>query len=450
MHIHILGICGTLMGSIALLAKQAGHQVSGSDQNVYPPMSTQLEQSGIELDSPYSSDSIPPDVDLVIVGNAGLPRGNPAVEALLNQRLPYVSGAEWLGRHLLNDRWVIAVSGTHGKTTTTSMIAWIIDYAGLEPGYLIGGIPANLESSARIGSNPFFVIEADEYDTSYFDHQSKFLHYRPQTLVINNLEYDHADIFDDLSQIQEQFHLLIRKIPGNGQIIHPSDDPNVLQVLEKGCWSPQLTFGLSGAELTASDISPDGSEFDVRLGGSRVGHIKWAHSGIHNISNALAALAAARHAGVKLDTGCDALSDFTGVKRRMENIYQDDSLTIYDDFAHHPTAIKSTLEGLRVRIGSDTLLAIIDPASHTMRLGTHADVLGDAITAADQVFWHQAGDLKWDITEYLNDTNLDVLSDLDGLISHTRKYIDTHRPLHVVIMSNGGFGGFHQKLIEAL
>ena len=450
MHIHILGICGTLMGSIALLAKQAGHRVSGSDQNVYPPMSTQMAQAGIELDSPYSSNSIPTNVDLVIIGNAGLPRGNPAVEAVLNQRLPYVSGAEWLGRYLLNDRWVIAVSGTHGKTTTTSMIAWILHYAGLEPGYLIGGIPVNLDGSARLGSDPFFIIEADEYDTSYFDHQSKFLHYRPQTLVINNLEYDHADIFDDLAQIQEQFHLLVRKVPDNGQIVHPNEDPNVLKVIERGCWSPTATFGLSDAELTATEIAPDGSKFNVHITGKSVGHIKWSQTGMHNVSNALAAITAARHAGVSPDTACQALCQFIGVKRRMEQIYKDASLTIYDDFAHHPTAIKSTLTGLRARIGEETILAVIDPASHTMRLGTHAGVLSEAIVAADQTFWHHPADLSWDIDEHLNKPNVEIIGDIENLIKRTREYIEPHRPLHVVIMSNGGFGGFHQKLIQAL
>ena len=347
MHIHILGICGTLMGSIAMLAREAGHAVSGTDQNVYPPMSTQLENTGIALGSPYSADSIPGSTELVIIGNAGLPRGNPAVEAVLDQRIPYISGAEWLGRYLLPGRWVIAVSGTHGKSTTTSMIAWILHHAGMNPGYLIGGIPANFGRSATLGQDPFFVIEADEYDTSYFDHQSKFLHYQPQTLIINNLEYDHADIFDDLDAIQEQFHLLLRRIPGTGQVIIPERDQNVRDVLTRGCWSPVQTFGTDGADLTARDIATDGSTFDVCLSGEIQGTVNWPLTGIHNVHNALAAIAAARHAGVPPSHACAALKEFAGVKRRMELIHNTASLNIYDDFAHHPTSIQNTLEGLR-------------------------------------------------------------------------------------------------------
>ena len=346
MHIHILGICGTLMGSIALLAKQKGVKVSGSDENVYPPMSTQLADAGIEVRSPYSAENIPDGVDLVMIGNASLPRGNPAVEHVLEQRIPYTSGAEWLGRDLLQDKWVIAVSGTHGKTTTTSMVAWILEYAGLSPGFLVGGVTANFSQSARLGDSSFFVIEADEYDTSYFDRRSKFVHYRPRTLIINNLEYDHADIFADLAAIQAQFHLLLRTVPGGGQVIYPATDNNVKDTLELGCWSETVTTG-EGGLINASSKKPDSSEFDVTLDDEVVGTVSWQLSGAHNQTNALAAIAAARHLGITPAVACEALCEFQGVKRRMEVIYQDDSLTVYDDFAHHPTAIRTTLEGLR-------------------------------------------------------------------------------------------------------
>jgi|TARA_B110000196_G_scaffold286707_1_gene270574 UDP-N-acetylmuramate: L-alanyl-gamma-D-glutamyl-meso-diaminopimelate ligase len=450
MHIHILGICGTLMGSIALLAREAGHRVSGTDQNVYPPMSTQLADAGIQLTSPYSEECIPTDTDLVIVGNAGLPRGNPAVETVLNRRLPYVSGAQWLGQQLLTERWVIAISGTHGKTTTASMVAWILEYAGLKPGYLIGGIPSNFGQSAALGNEPFFVIEADEYDTSYFDRQSKFLHYSPQTLVINNLEFDHADIFENLQAIQNQFHLLLRRIPGNGMVIHPKNDRHVHEVIDRGCWTPTQTFDLNNADFCAQDVVPDGSEFSICVSEKIVGRITWSLTGMHNVQNALAAIAAARHAGVQPSVACSALSEFTGVKRRLELIHSDDNLSIYDDFAHHPTAIQSTLTGLRAKIGTDTLLAVIEPASHTMRLGIHATTLANAISSADHTMWFNPANINWDMRQHLSGTASEIINDTDLLLSRCKDFIEKHQLLHVVIMSNGGFNGFHEKLIAVL
>jgi UDP-N-acetylmuramate: L-alanyl-gamma-D-glutamyl-meso-diaminopimelate ligase len=448
MQIHILGICGTLMGSIALLAREAGHQVSGMDQNVYPPMSTQLENAGIVLTSPYSSD-IPDNTDLVIIGNAGLPRGNPAVEAVLDRRLDYVSGAEWLGRHLLPGRWVIAVSGTHGKTTTSSMVTWILEQAGLDPGYLIGGVPSNFGQSARLGSDPFFVIEADEYDTSYFDHQSKFLHYRPQTLVVNNLEFDHADIFPDLQAIKNQFHLLLRRIPGLGQVIYPLGDANVRDVIDMGCWSETLTVGGDHADICAQQVSADGSCFTVNVLGRTCGTVDWSLTGNHNVHNGLAAIAAARHAGVEPRIACEALCTFSGVKRRMETIHVSESLHVYDDFAHHPTAIAQTLAGLRARVGEEKILAIVEPASHTMRLGTHEKRLQQAVADADITLWYQPPSINWDMAQ-LQLANSEVIDGIPGLLARCLELVVNQQVDHLVIMSNGGFSGFHQQLLAQL
>ncbi|MCB1643866.1 MAG: UDP-N-acetylmuramate:L-alanyl-gamma-D-glutamyl-meso-diaminopimelate ligase [Pseudomonadales bacterium] len=458
MRIHILGICGTLMGSIALLAKAAGHQVTGSDQNIYPPMSDQLAAAGIDLADGYRAENIPADTELVIIGNANLPRGNPAVEYVLNQRIPYTSGAEWLGRYLLQDRWVIAIAGTHGKTTTTSMVAWILEQAGMAPGYLVGGVPANFGQSARLGETPFFVIEADEYDTSYFDRRSKFLHYHPRTAVLNNLEYDHADIFPDLEAITSQFHLLIRTIPGTGLIIHSSADQNLQALLTRGCWSETLTTGIEPepAALTARLTSPDGSQFQVFLNGTKVASVQWSLSGEHNVRNALSALAAARHTGVTLAQGAQALCSFQGVKRRMEVIYQSSTVTIYDDFAHHPTAIRTTLDGLRQKAGNAKILAIIEPGSHTMRKGTHAETLADATVAADQVIWFRPQNIQWDMASHLQDSQRFSISDnIEALLATTVSKVQELKaesaegePVQLVIMSNSGFQGFHQKLIS--
>ena len=448
MRLHILGICGTLMGSIALLAREQGFDVTGTDENVYPPMSTQLESAGIELSAGYTADAVPPDTDMVIVGNANLPRGNPALEAVLNRGLPYTSGAEWLGRYLLGDRWVIAVAGTHGKTTTTSMISWILEYAGLSPGFLIGGVPNNFARSSRLGSDPFFVIEADEYDTSYFDRRSKFLHYRPRTLVLNNLEYDHADIFEDLEAIKNQFHLLLRSIPGDGLIIHPEDDQHLGDVISRGCWTQTLTIG--GDNFNAELLQADSSGFSVTTEGRKVGQVNWPLTGAHNVRNGLAAIAAARHAGVAPSVSCEALCAFTGVKRRMEVIYSGGLVTVYDDFAHHPTEISTTLAGLRAKCGTERILAVIEPASHTMKKGTHEHSLDASIAQADEAIWYQPASINWDMN-HLSRGNSRLVTDVDQLVDvvtgHARK---ADSPLHVVIMSNGSFQGAHRRIVDDL
>ncbi len=451
MHIHILGICGTLMGSLALLAKQAGHEVSGSDQNVYPPMSTQLESAGIELKKGYLEDHLKPDPDLVIVGNANLPRGNPAIEYVLNRGIDYISGAEWLGRYILKDRWVIAAAGTHGKTTTASMSAWILEYAGLEPGFLIGGIPVNFGESARLGSTPFFVVEADEYDTSYFDRRAKFLHYRPRTLILNNLEYDHADIYPDLAAIQEQFALLLRGIPANGLIIRPEGEPALDTVIDKGCWTPleytacqSLTKGWS-----AHPRNDSCSDFDIAFNGSMLGTVSWQLIGMHNMYNAQAAIAACRHAGVKPELAIAALASFKGVRRRMELLLEIGSNRFYEDFAHHPTAIATTLNGLRGLAGQDEIIAVIEPASHTMRKGVHQDTLAEACRSADKVFWYDPGSLNWSL-ENLAATDPEKFSvwrSTGEIVAHLAEIIGNNSSKrHFVIMSNGSFDGIYAKI----
>ncbi|MBS02454.1 MAG: UDP-N-acetylmuramate:L-alanyl-gamma-D-glutamyl-meso-diaminopimelate ligase [Gammaproteobacteria bacterium] len=441
-QLHILGICGTLMGSLALLARELGFAVSGTDANVYPPMSDQLREAGIELSEGYTADSIPDGTELVMLGNAGLARGNPAVEAVLDRRLPYLSGAEWLGRYVLPGRWVIAASGTHGKTTTTAMITWILEQCGLQPGYLIGGVPHGLPGSARLGDSIFFAIEADEYDTSYFDRRSKFMHYRPDTLIFGNLEFDHADIFADLAAIEHQFHHLIRTIPSSGLIVAPSDDDNVSRVLAGGCWTPVATFG--PADSAEWSIDHRGC---VIGGGKDHGHLELQLLGEHNRRNALAAIAATHHAGVAVPDAIAALASFRGVKRRMETIYESTTVTVYDDFAHHPTAIATTLAGLRERVGDAPILAIIEPASHTMRRGTHGDTLAAATDAADEVIWFRPADLGWNPSDYGNATA--VHDDQDALLAATRASV-ARGMRHVVIMSNGGFGGFHRRLVDEL
>lgn len=443
-HLHILGICGTLMGSLALLARELGFEVSGSDANVYPPMSDQLMRAGIRLHEGYSADALQPTPDLVMIGNAGLPRGNPAVEAVLNRRLPYISGAEWLGRYVMPGRWVIAVSGTHGKTTTTAMITWILEQAGLNPGYLIGGIPTGLPGSARLGDSAFFVVEADEYDTSYFDRRSKFMHYRPDTLVINNLEFDHADIFDSLADIEYQFHHLLRTVPGDGLVICPQNDVNVNHLLEMGCWTPVQTFSADGP--ADWQIDPQAA---VTLAGRAAGELNLPMAGTHNLNNALAAIAAARHAGVPVPVALAALATFPGVKRRMETIYSDSAVTVYDDFAHHPTAIQTTLVGLRATVGDARVLAVIEPASHTMRRGTLQESLKQSAGAADLVFWYAPDAVSWDI-HALGNNHTRVIADIDSLLDSILLAVKNHAAQHVVIMSNGGFGGLHGKLVTAL
>lgn len=451
MHIHILGICGTFMGSLAQLAKALGHRVTGSDTNVYPPMSTQLEQAGIELMQGFAPEHLQPAPDLVVIGNA-MSRGNPAVEYVLDNGIPYTSGPQWLHDHVLPGRWVMAVAGTHGKTSTASMLAWILDYAGMAPGYLIGGVTRNFPTSARLGDTPFFVVEADEYDSAFFDKRSKFVHYQPRTLILNNLEFDHADIFPDLAAIQRQFHHLVRTVPGNGLIVAPANDEALQQVLDQGCWTPTQCFGVQddSGEWVAELLSADGSSFRVLHNGEPAATVHWQQTGHHNVSNGLAAMIAARHVGVTPSVTADALAAFEGVKRRMECLADVHGIRVYDDFAHHPTAIKTTLAGLRAKVGSEKIIAIIEPRSNTMRMGVHKDNLALACTDADAVLWFQPANVDWALDEVVNHSPVPskLLRDLDELIHCALALAEG--PTHMVIMSNGGFGGVHQKLIHQL
>lgn len=455
MHIHILGICGTFMGSLAVLAKELGHQVSGSDASVYPPMSTQLETQGIRLMEGYRAEHLQPHPDLVVIGNA-MSRGNPAVEYVLNQGIPYTSGPAWLAQHVLQGRHVLGVAGTHGKTTTTTMLAWVLEQAGLAPGFLIGGVPQGFEASARLGDGRYFVVESDEYDSAFFDKRSKFVHYAPRTAILNNLEFDHADIFDDLAAIQKQFHHLVRTVPGEGRILMPNDEPALAEVIARGCWTPveQLALGAEeGADAPiwqAEPLSADGSSYAIRHRGLYVADVRWALTGLHNVRNGLAAIAAAEHVGVPVATAVAALSAFPGVKRRMELLGTVNGITVYDDFAHHPTAIRTTLEGLRGRVGDQRIWAVIEPRSNTMRMGSHKDGLADSAQAADQVIWYQPAGLDWDLTPVVaaSPVPAQVASDIPAVIA--RLVAEAAPGDAVVIMSNGGFGGIHQKLLAAL
>jgi len=449
MRIHILGICGTFMAGIAVLAKQAGHEVSGSDQNVYPPMSTQLESQGITLLNGYDSAHIDAAVDYVIVGNV-IRRGNPAMEYVLECNIPYISGPQWLAEHLLKNRWVLAVSGTHGKTTTSSMLTWLLEASGLNPGFLIGGVPENFGVSARIGQDPFFVIEADEYDSAFFDKRSKFIHYRPKTLILNNLEFDHADIFPDLEAIKQQFHYLIRTVPGNGRIVYHAEDSNLAEVLQKGCWTPLVTFGGTNGQWQARLITADGSCFEVLQNQIPVGRVTWNLVGRHNVENALAALAAAEHAGVSTACAIEALSAFQNVKRRLEVKGQVNGITLYDDFAHHPTAIATTLAGLRAKIGKQArMIAILEFGSYTMRSGVHKETIKDSLNDADIVVCKRP-EADWDLANILSQfTQPAMLFDnVESLAEHLAPELKSGD--HVVVMSNSGFGGVHQKLLKAI
>ncbi|GAA0373869.1 UDP-N-acetylmuramate:L-alanyl-gamma-D-glutamyl-me so-diaminopimelate ligase [Bowmanella denitrificans] len=446
MHIHILGICGTFMGGIAALAKALGHRVTGSDANVYPPMSTQLEQLGISLTQGYDPKQLNPAPDLVVIGNA-MSRGNPAVEYVLDRNLPYTSGPQWLLENLLKDRWVLAVSGTHGKTTTASMLAWILEHAGLNPGFLIGGVPENFGISARLGDSPFFVIEADEYDSAFFDKRSKFVHYRPRTLIINNLEFDHADIFDNLAAIQKQFHHLLRMVPGNGLVISPAVDDNVENTLRMGCWTP---IQRTGKEWQLAKVSADGSSFDILLNDIKQGRIDWQLQGEHNRHNALMAVAAARHAGVQPALAIEALNSFKNVKRRMEVKGKVADITLYDDFAHHPTAIALTIAGLRAKVGNARILAVLEPRSNTMKQGIFKDQLANAWQQADSAFIFEPEGLRWSLQQSCQASTVpsQVYRDMDAL---QQAVIREAKPGdHILVMSNGGFGGLHQKLLNAL
>lgn len=454
MHIHILGICGTFMGSLALIAREAGHRVTGCDLGVYPPMSTQLEQAGIELVQGFSPEQMNLNPDMYVVGNV-VSRGNPLMEAILNSGAAYLSGPQWLREHVLQGRWVLAVAGTHGKTTTASMLAWILEYAGMQPGFLIGGVPGNFPCSARLGGSDFFVIEADEYDTAFFDKRSKFIHYKPNTLIINNLEFDHADIFPDLAAIQRQFHHLVRTVPGNGLILYPHSSAAIQQVLAEGCWSElQATSELGGGGRWEHQLaSSDGSAFSVNFDGE-THTINWGLVGEHNVLNGVSAMAAARHVGVLPELAAEALVAFQGVKRRLELLAEIGSVRIYDDFAHHPTAIRTTLAGLRAKVGNDEILAIIEPRSNTMKQGVHRHQLTGAVANADTCLWFQPEGMDWSLKDALGDlVRTGVYHSTSLLLSAAIDYVanlPTGRKLHIVIMSNGGFDAIHQRLISAL
>ena len=453
LHIHILGICGTFMGGLAQLAAQSGMRVTGCDQNVYPPMSDQLSAAGIELIQGYEATQLHMKPDLWVIGNA-MSRGNPLVEAILNAGLPYTSGPAFLADNILLGKWVLAVSGTHGKTSTTSLLTWILEHAGFEPGFLVGGVPANFGCSARLGSSDFFVIEADEYDSAFFDKRSKFVHYRPRTLIINNLEFDHADIFSSLDDIQHQFHQLLRIVPEQGQVIVPSNTEVIQQVLDKGCWTPIQTFG-EGGGWQADPLRDDCSEFKITMDDKNLGIACWNEFGQHNMNNALAAIAAARSIGVEPAAAIESLTRFKGVKRRMEVIYRDENILVYDDFAHHPTAIATTLAGLRNRVGDEQIIAVIEPRSNTMKAGIHKSELSTSAADADQTFWFEPRGLDWSMTDIFGgDPKQQVERDFDSLLRSVTVQVDrarkSSRATHVVIMSNGGFAGIHQKLIAEI
>lgn len=448
MHIHILGVCGTFMGGLAMLAREMGMTVSGSDANVYPPMSDQLAAAGIDVMQGYLPEHLQPAPDLVVMGNA-MSRGNAAVEYVLNQGLPYISGPQWLAENVLQGRWVLAVAGTHGKTTTSSMLAHILEYAGMQPGFLIGGVPADFGVSARLGNTPFFVIEADEYDTAFFDKRAKFVHYRPRTLVINNLEFDHADIYVDLAAIQTQFHHLIRTVPAEGLVIKPADVPAIDETLKKGCWTPQQSFAGQNADWQLVDGAADGSRFTVQHQ-TQQAEVSWALLGQHNVQNALAAMAAAHHVGVSVQHAAEALSQFRGVKRRLELRGEVNGVRVYDDFAHHPTAIKTTLNGLRANLSAGRLIAVFEPRSNTMKMGVHQQTLGQAFADADAVFMFQDGQISWSLSDMQSTLadKLRISKVIDALVQQVTDEVQAGDT--IVVMSNGGFGGIHNKLLQAL
>jgi UDP-N-acetylmuramate: L-alanyl-gamma-D-glutamyl-meso-diaminopimelate ligase len=454
MHVHILGIGGTFMGGVAAIAKSAGFRVTGADLNVYPPMSTQLEALGIELFQGYGAEQLDLRPDIVVVGNA-LSRGSPVVEAMLDRGMAYTSGPQWLAEHVLRDKHVIAVAGTHGKTTTTAMLTWILEHAGLEPGFLIGGVPSNFDATARLGKGPFFVIEADEYDTAFFDKRAKFVHYRPRTAILNNLEYDHADIYPDVASIRRQFNQLLRTVPAAGRIIVNGQDAELATTLSMGCWTPRETFGVErppGRSDWSARIAPGSAagKFEVYFQGSAVATIEWPLLGEHNVMNALAAIAAARHAGVDAARAAQALGLFSGVKRRMEVRGVVDRVTVYDDFAHHPTAIETTLRGLRARVGDARIVAVVEPRSNTMKLGVHREQLAPALALADRTWFLNSPDMGWDLPAAVTalGARASFAANVDELVEALAG--DSRPGDHILVMSNGGFGGLHEKLIAAL
>ena len=457
MHVHILGISGTFMGGIAAIAKAAGYRVTGSDRNVYPPMSTQLESLGIEITQGFDAAQLSPAPDVVVVGNV-MVRGQPVTEALLESRIPYVSGPEWLATQVLRNRWVLAVAGTHGKTTTSSILAWLLEAAGLKPGFLIGGVPANFGTSARLGSDPFFVIEADEYDSAFFDKRAKFVHYHPRTAILNNLEFDHADIYRDVSEIQRQFHHLVRTIPGSGRIVWNGDDARLRETLAMGCWTEREAFTRADSPRAASafwsaravDGVADYARFEVLEGGTPRGIVEWSMIGAHNMENALAAIAAARHAGVPVAQSIAALKSFAGVARRMQVRGEVNGIRVYDDFAHHPTAIHTTLDGLRRRVGQQRIVAVLEARSNTMRMGVHKDTLAPSLDLADEVWLFAPPDLGWDTQPLLAALGArgHAVPDVDKLAADLAQALKPGD--HALIMSNGGFGGLHGKLLAKL
>jgi len=445
-----LGIGGTFMAGVAAIAKAAGYRVTGSDRNVYPPMSTQLQKLGIDFVQGYSADQLELGADMVVVGNA-LSRGVPVVEAMLDRGIAYTSGPQWLAENVLRARHVIAVTGTHGKTTTTAMLSWILEHAGLEPGFLIGGVPGNFDTSARFGKAPYFVIEADEYDTAFFDKRAKFVHYRPRTVILNNLEYDHADIYPDVASIRRQFNQLLRSVPESGRLIVNALDAELATTLEMGCWTPRETFAIGGGADWSAQIRPASSgRFTVSLQDRPVGEVDWELTGEHNVMNALAAVAAARQAGVPPAQALQALREFRGVKRRMEIRGVVGEVTVYDDFAHHPTAIDTTIKGLRARVGNARIIAVLEPRSNTMKMGVHRDHLAPSLAAADLAWFYRPPDLGWDLPGAVASlgTRARFADDVDSLAGGLAA--EARPGDHVLIMSNGGFGGLHEKLLAAL
>ncbi len=437
------------MGGLALLVRGLGHRVSGSDAKAYPPMSDLLKEQGIEVTQGYEPDQLQPAPDCVVVGNA-LTRGNPAVEYLLEHDIPYTSAPAFLYEQVLRGRHVAAVAGTHGKTTTTSMLAWILDCAGMSPGFLVGGVPENFGVSARIGGDVRgpFVVEADEYDSAFFDKRSKFVHYHPRTLIINNVEFDHADIFDDLDDVKRQFHHLVRTLPASGRIIAADPDANIDDVLAKGCWTPVERAGIETGDWRGVLVDADGGRFEVRHAGSTVGEIRWQLIGRHNVRNAIASIAAAHHLGVAADAACSALETFRNVKRRMEVRGSAGDVTVYDDFAHHPSAIESTIEALRSRVGEARILAVLDPASNSMRLGVYRDTLGRSLRGADKIWLFRPPNIRWDLAESVDGMDARIRGDIGDIV--TEVTAEAKAGDHVLVMSNSGFGGIHRLLLDAL
>ncbi|MDO8179783.1 MAG: UDP-N-acetylmuramate:L-alanyl-gamma-D-glutamyl-meso-diaminopimelate ligase [Undibacterium sp.] len=459
MHIHILGICGSFMGGLAVLAKEAGHTVTGCDANVYPPMSTQLQAQGIALTEGYDAGQIALAPDLYVIGNV-VSRGNPLMEEILNRGFPYISGPQWMGEHILQNKWVLAVAGTHGKTTTSAMLAWILESAGYSPGFLIGGVPLNFGVSARLSGakeSDFFVIEADEYDTAFFDKRSKFVHYHAKTAVLNNLEYDHADIFPDVAAIETQFHHLVRTVPGVGRLIVNAQEPSLQKVLARGCWSEREFFSdaaVQGGQPGWSLHLRDGEDFDILFNGELQGTVRWDLQGAHNRMNALAAIAAARHVGIVPAVSIEALTQFVNVKRRMEVRGIAAGVTVFDDFAHHPTAIATTVQGLRRKVGSARILAVLEPRSNTMKLGAMKQALPDSLAQADLVFVYGAKGGKDVVGWSLADTFAplgDRVGTFDDMSALVNAIVNEARSGdQILVMSNGGFGGIHEKLLGAL